>query len=358
MKLKRLVALGLATTMAFSGSVVAFANTTATTATANESQKVEATGKVEGAGIKNKDVFSVVLPAVTDSSVSITLDPELLITATDNAAHSNAEFEKGASLFFANDGGKFSSTSDAITITNKSSMSIDVSVTAKITGNTDAPLVADKTFGGSPRPAIYMAIVDERGETPIAEGSTGTEVTKLVKGAKEGSYKVTYSGSAYDYTLDSGADADASNFSSYTFSLTGACNTAADWSGLTSLAPNVELVWEIDKHNDATMTMDGKGKVTITGLTAEQNVIGNEVIALYDESFGAITANATQYEWVVQDGAWTWDPVVGGDAVLQLPNDYVEAYAQQNSNAGSKVTVSIQLTDGTIISDEETVDNK
>ena len=40
-------------------------------------------------------------------------------------------------------------------------------------------------------------------------------------------------------------------FAEYTFQLTGACNTEADWSALTEVTPSVTVVYSVDKHVEA-----------------------------------------------------------------------------------------------------------
>ena len=64
------------------------------------------------------------------------LDPQELIYKTNASAYDGQTFEEGATLFFKRSDGEvlenYSSTSDAVTITNMGSTPIDVSITAGI----------------------------------------------------------------------------------------------------------------------------------------------------------------------------------------------------------------------------------
>ena len=92
----------------------------------------EKTGVGEVEGSVKQDIYQVVLPTVTDEMFDFIIDPQGLINKTDAAAYDGKTFEEGGTLFFERkDGGveeDYSSMSDAIKITNRSSMAIDVAV--------------------------------------------------------------------------------------------------------------------------------------------------------------------------------------------------------------------------------------
>lgn len=238
MKLKRIMAAGLAVAMAMSGSVVALA----------EEGTGTGTGKLEGT--VETDVFNVVLPTVT-TQLDFTLDPEGLIAKTSAAAYSAATFDAGT-LFFKNTGGSndYSSTSDEIKVENKSSVKADVTLSAVIKDYDGITLTSDKTFADDTSASMYMAIVDKTNTDGVAIGDSGATVTAEIAAAPEGAYKYSYdsSGQKYKYELDSGF---SGTFASYEFQLTGASNAAGDWSKLESVAPKVELTWTVVAHSDA-----------------------------------------------------------------------------------------------------------
>lgn len=244
MKLKKIIAVGLAATMVLGSSVTAFA----------EEGTGTGAGKLEGT--VDTEVFSVVLPTVAEdgSTLAFTLDPEGLISKTSSAAYSGATFGDGT-LFFKNvetgAANNYSNTSDTLTIVNKSSVQADVTVTAKITDNTGIGLSTDKTFADDTTASMYMAIIDSDNADGVAiADASGATVTATIAAAADGAYEYSWSADGgYKYELK--ADADDTLFSKYEFKLTGASNAAGDWSALAAAAPKVELVWNVVAHSEA-----------------------------------------------------------------------------------------------------------
>ena len=87
----------------------------------------------------DSDVIQVVLPTNAGNVFDFILDPQRLIEETDAAAYGGQSFEEGATLFFQRlDGGveeAYHSTSDAVTIVNKSAVPVEVTLTAEISGD-------------------------------------------------------------------------------------------------------------------------------------------------------------------------------------------------------------------------------
>ena len=80
-----------------------------------------------------EDTVSIELPTIEEPSpFDFILDPQRLITETDGAKYGSSTFETGATLFFENVDGDydFSSRSDMLTITNKGTVPVEVTVTA------------------------------------------------------------------------------------------------------------------------------------------------------------------------------------------------------------------------------------
>ena len=256
---KKIAAGLLAATMVVSSSMVAFADEGSTT------------GAGELEGTVSTDVFKVALPVIpedgSDTTFDFVLDPEGLIKATSAEKYNGAAFGDGT-LFFANapttEDGKvaYSNTSDALTITNYSSIAVDVSLSAAVSNAEGITLTEDSTFADDTSASIYLAITD--GTNTAAITDDGASVNTQMDAAGEGAYSVEWNSTdgKYEYKLD---DTDATLFSTYSFQLTGASNSAGDWSGLADIAPSVEVVWNVTAHSDSYLS--------VTSVTSSANAI-------------------------------------------------------------------------------------
>ena len=245
MSRKKILIAGLIATMVMGNSVVSFADTGT------------AIGEGTLEGTVETDVFSVELPVVDTSSLAFTLDPEGLVAKTEAAAKGeNTDFDEGT-LYFKNvipaeeEGGeatiKYTNTSDKLTIVNTSSVAVDVSVTAEVSDAEGITFSEDKAFTDDTSTSIYLAIKDSANEKAI-KGET-TEVNAQIAQAPDGSYEYTWSADdGYEYKLID--DLDGIEFEKYEFQLTGASNSAGDWSNLAAVAPKVELTWKVEQHVD------------------------------------------------------------------------------------------------------------
>lgn len=246
---KKVLAGFLATSMVLGSSMVAFAAPPETGTTSG-------TGELEGT--VDTEVYVVVLPTIStpDTTFNFILDPEGLIAKT-NAARYNKTFEEGATLFFENANGTtdYSSTSDALVVTNKSSIPVDVKLEATIADATGITLTDDKTFAGDTDASIYLALTDGTNTKPLTDA--GVELTSKLEydtDAYEMKWDATANAGsgAYVYELTDAAKAQANtDFPQYSFKLTGASNAAGDWSALASAAPKVNVTWTVDKHVEA-----------------------------------------------------------------------------------------------------------
>lgn len=299
-KFKQLTAVALAVTMVAGSSMAVLAEEPVKEGTVTGSGELE--------GTVDTDVWNVVLPTEVagDTTYNFILDPEGLITATNAAHYQGKTFEANASLFFNNAAADkvtdYSSTSDAKQIVNKSSYAVDVTVTATVTPGEGISINPDSTFANDTTPSIYLAVVDSEAQTE-AIGSTGTTVVSAtMDGAADGSYEIVYADGAYKCQLK--ADVEDSAFDTYSFQLTGACNTAAKWSGLEQAAPAVNVVYSVDKHADnaapgmTNTTYDGTGALVVPyslGAGADG------ASALTDVAF---SYNGTNYS---KNGVWNSD---------------------------------------------------
>lgn len=284
---KKIAAGLLAATMVVSSSMVAFADEGSTT------------GAGELEGTVSTDVFKVALPVIpedgSDTTFDFVLDPEGLIKATSAEKYNGAAFGEGT-LFFANvsdDATSYSNTSDALTITNYSSIAVDVSLSAAVSNVAGITLTQDSTFTDDTSASIYLAITDGTNTVAITDG--GASVNTQMDAAGEGAYSVEWNSTEgkYEYKLD---DTDATLFSTYSFQLTGASNSAGDWSGLADIAPSVEVVWNVTAHSDAyvSSTTLSAGAETVT-LNLPENVTISGVVLNKTDGSTVVLASGNTY---------------------------------------------------------------
>ena len=218
------------------------------------------TGSSQLEGIINKDIFSVVLPTIADDDATFDfiIDPQGLIAATGNAAYPNATFsdaDKG--LFFKNDADNYSSTSNSLTAVNKGTGVVDVTLSATAdalkddTAGYSIQLADSASFASSDTTtSLYLALTS--GDDTVALTEDGASISTSLDAAPADAYEVKYADGAYSYGLTDAAEAaDYTGFDSLDFSLTGACNTNADWTAAKDATPTVEVTWALEKHIDS-----------------------------------------------------------------------------------------------------------
>lgn len=248
MKKKKLLALAIASAMAISPATV-FADVTTSPATGS----AVGDGKVEG--YIDKEVFTVVVPTVAAGDFDFILDPQDLIKDSTNAAYTGATFTGTTGLYFKSDTNKYTADSKEMTITNKSSVDVNVNLEVKVTSDAGVTFTTDKTFKDDTTPSVFLGLINSQdadsATTPAAvDPSTLTASADVTMAAVDASkFEVKYSGGTYSYGLNSSA-ADA-DFKKMTFKLTGAANKNADWTDLKTAAPKIEVVWNISKANSA-----------------------------------------------------------------------------------------------------------
>lgn len=280
-KFKKVLALALAMTLVVGSSMTAFA----AESTPGQSTTVEGTGTVEGS--VNTDVWNVVLPETVsgDNTYDFILDPEGLIAETDAVKYSGADFEEDANLFFqvvSGSGVAYSATSDAKKIVNKSSYAVDVTVSATVTAGTGVAINPDATFANDTTASIYMAVEDSASHLAAVAANGTVSVVSTMAAAKDGSYEVVYDTESASYTYELVDSPAADAFAEYSFQLTGACNSAADWSDLTEVEPTVQVVYKVDKA--ATSAAPSVSDVTYSG--------SGDLVIPYSLGSGTLAASA------------------------------------------------------------------
>lgn len=168
------------------------------------------------------DVITISMPVVSESDTSVfdfILDPQELLYSTDAVRYGGGTVEKGAALLFHNKEGEydFSEYSDWLTVTNQGTVPVLVTITAQISGLEEIRLVEDADFSEDTDPAIYLAIVDNRGTVqPLSADGQAAICLEL--------------------------DMD---YDTYSFGLTGACNANAQWQDI-SVYPTIKVTWYVE----------------------------------------------------------------------------------------------------------------
>lgn len=330
---KKILAAGLAVSMVMGSSVVALAE--------DQEGGTSGTGGLEGS--VSTDVFSVVLPSVPetgDTTFDYILDPEGLIAKAGADKYTDKTFEENATLFFANtaEGAAkdYSSTSDALKVINKSSSDVAVEVKATVESIDGINMSEDKTFADDTNTSLYLALKDDNGEDAITS-EEGAFLSATIDAAADDAYEVKWNATdnKYENVLTDEAKADDyTGFSAYTFQMTGACNAAGDWSGLTETAPVVNVVWSV---KDPFVT----GPRVTLSPSGEVNIVNLEGV------YTSFVLNDGTDDWTLggADGTWTaWDDAADAEKTFQLGDNWMSGYL-----SGKTVIIKVGLPDGTTI---------
>lgn len=333
MRKKRFLSVVLAASMVFGSSVSAFASAQLSDGSKAEATTAPAKGSMKGSaqveGYLNKDIFKVEVPTVSvNSSIfNFVMDPQGLIEATSGNRYRNNkgvagvatsanDFEYGT-LYFANVSGnntKLSPTSDAITITNKSTFAVDATLTTAV--NKFGELNISSNVAAATKPSIQLSLSGNLSandgtttSTPVAAlGENGeAELFGTISGCN-GDYVTSFNTSSnqYEYVLSS----NSANFAKYSFKLTGASGGGdyTSWSAIEKATqkaqPEVTVTWNIVPYvtpvapsitGTPTFTIPATGPIEIP-LTLGAG--SSAVKAITSISTGAGTVPAATYEYL------------------------------------------------------------
>lgn len=198
-----------------------------------------------------KDVISVDLPTVKedeDSPFDFIIDPQNLLFETDAAVFGGGVVEEGANLLFHNrteEEFDFSKYSDSLGVTNRSTVPVMVTISAKITDADDLQIVQDKELPEDVLPYVYLALVDDRGnEQPISKDGEVSINVEMEK-APENAYVYTFDPETGKYEYGLSASTEEIDFDTYFFGLTGECSSNADWSNI-AIHPKITVTWDVE----------------------------------------------------------------------------------------------------------------
>ena len=351
---KKIAALGLAFTMVLGSGVTAFATETENNVTASQASAAEITGTGTEDYV-NKNVMKVTLPTSErmDAIFDYRLDPQGLIAKSKSYAGTTVTGTATGIVFLNTANGKstISNTSDPLTITNKSSIPVDLSVEVALTaadgGLALSTVSTSSDFSGDDAAkAIYLGV---KGTYDVERALSGTAVkpdTTLLSG--ESQYTATWVAGAT--TNDPGkyewAPIASPKWKDYTFTVTGAINTSlanSTWAtvsdaGVVSTknppaisfkykltavkdALPVTLKWTTDSSKNDVLQIAKNGAATGTGGFGEDEItklyvngieIGSDDFTVDAKGYATVALEkifAKYYPAVVAASDFTWSGV-------------------------------------------------
>lgn len=200
--------------------------------------------------IFGKNIVSMEMPVVTEGETSpfnFILDPQGLLYETNATHYGGGMVEEGASLLFHNNSGSysFSRYSDRLTVANRSTVPVTVTVSASVSNLDGIGLVENDDFSGNETPSIYLAIVDDEGNVQPLSKDRENSISWIMQAAPENAYvfKVNETDQIYECVLS--GNPETIGFDTYSFGLLGSCNLNADWKNV-SVHPIVTIQWHVD----------------------------------------------------------------------------------------------------------------
>lgn len=200
--------------------------------------------------VMGEDVVSISLPVISESETSVfdfIMDPQELLYTTDAARYGGGRVEEGATLLFHNQEGEydFSKHSDWLTVTNRSTVPVQVTVTAQLTDLGDIKLAESDDFGESTEPEVYFAIEDDEGNILPLSADGQAAIHLEMSAAPENTYVFRLDEENHTYQYGMSMDPDKVDFDTYSFGLVGACNSNAEWQDI-SVHPTITVTWCVE----------------------------------------------------------------------------------------------------------------
>lgn len=200
--------------------------------------------------VMGEDVVSISLPIINESETSVfdfILDPQELLYRTDAARYGGGRVEEGATLLFYNKEGEydFSKHSDWLTVTNRSTVPVQVTVTAQLVDLGDIKLAESDDFGENTEPAVYIAIEDDKGNIQPLSANGEAVIHLEMAAAPENTYVFRLDEENHTYEYGMSMDPDKVDFDTYSFGLVGACNSNAEWQDI-SVHPTITVIWCVE----------------------------------------------------------------------------------------------------------------
>lgn len=195
-----------------------------------------------------EDVISLELPTIDEGETSVfdfILDPQKLLYTTGAARLGGGSVEEDATLLFQNKEGQydFSKYSDQLTVTNRSTVPVRLTISACITDIGEVQVVESDNFADNEDRSIYMAVADSQGNVLPLSADGEVSITLEMRAAPENAYVYRLSEDMQTYQLVMALE--EIDFDKYSFGLVGACNPNADWRDV-SVHPMVTVTWRVE----------------------------------------------------------------------------------------------------------------
>lgn len=239
--------------------------------------------------MEREDVVSLELPTIVESETSVfdfILDPQKLLYKTDAARFGGGTVEEGATLLFQNKEGQydFSRYSDQLTVTNRSTVPVRLTISACITDLGELQVVESDDFTDSEDCSIYIAVVDSQGNVRPISADGEVSISLEMHAAPDNAYVYSLNEDLQTYQLVMSGTQDEIDFDKYSFGLVGACNPNADWRNV-SVHPVITVTWRVEPVmtvQEAVPTENRevlqKGDVSEDGPIIEEPVIEDEPV--------------------------------------------------------------------------------
>lgn len=239
--------------------------------------------------MEREDVVSLELPTIVESETSVfdfILDPQKLLYKTDAARFGGGTVEEGATLLFQNKEGQydFSRYSDQLTVTNRSTVPVRLTISACITDLGELQVVESDDFTDSEDCSIYIAVVDSQGNVRPISADGEVSISLEMHAAPDNAYVYSLNEDLQTYQLVMSGTQNKIDFDKYSFGLVGACNPNADWRNV-SVHPVITVTWRVEPVmtvQEAVPTENRevlqKGDVSEDGPIIEEPMIEDEPV--------------------------------------------------------------------------------
>lgn len=286
------------------------------------------------------DVYQVVLPTDVKGIFDFVLDPQKLIEETNAEAYGGKTFEKGATVFFHRSDGRtaeeYSSSSDSVTIINRSTVPVDVVVEVSISPDSlgNITLTDDRGFTNDTGTSLYMALTDGKHIVPVK--TEGSSIQTAIPAAPGDAFKYIYDQERGEYSYKLKEDLNGIPFPEYSFQLTGAVNEKGDWSTVREAAPLVNVIWKVTpgqnldsgENNNAVQNADSESSPVFSQILktvpvekAEEEDIVQNNIPFVDGDDALACQNHPDTEAVLNsDPAWDKDTDLEADGIADRKN--------------------------------------
>ena len=245
--------------------------------------------------VNGEETVALDQPVISEYGVQpfdFIMDPQRLITETNGVKYGNISFEEGSTLYFRNLEGSYdySSRSDQLTITNRSTVPVMITLTASLQNYDRISLTNDPAFKGDYRDSLYLALVDDKGNViPLSESGEVKIIYELGEISEEEAIE----------------EAEAKQ---YSFGLTGACNPKGSWDDCDEL-PQVVVTWKVDPVltsenavSDNSISDNSISMNSVSDNSISMNSVSDNSISMNSVSDNSISMNSVSDNSISMNG--------------------------------------------------------